>query len=83
MNAISYIAPIMVRRQIKWEHQCEATVLTPEVRQWRTCHEKGLQCVMRAKVNFRGQKLCLMHAQMKALVELAGPEPVFEMNLAS
>lgn len=77
---MAYLKPLIVRRQIQWPHQCEAQVQTPEVLQWRTRHEKGPRCVHRAKVDFRGMKVCFMHAKQLALFELAGPEPTIEFG---
>jgi hypothetical protein len=72
---VLYLQPILVRRQIVWPHDCEEQVQTPLVKQWRTQHARGHKCVRKAKIDFRGKKLCFMHAQIAALDELAGPEP--------
>lgn len=77
---VTYLSPVIVRRQITWPHKCEAEVQTPEVKQYRTRHQVGMACVRCAKVDFRGKRLCFMHAQMAALEELAGPEPVLTVR---
>lgn len=73
---VRWLQPVMIRHTITWPHQCQAQVTTPEAMEFRNRTAKTYQCALRAKVDFRGKLICLRHAKIAALDELAGEPPV-------
>jgi hypothetical protein len=67
---ITWLAPVIDRGRITWPVPCEWIRDT-----WEGPGEA--LCTFRARVDFRGKKLCMRHAQLAALIELAGPRPPF------
>lgn len=74
---VLWIAPIARRSQVVWPHTCEAVLTTPQTIEWHKANHSNAICRNGAKVNFRGLKLCVRHAQLLALQELAGEMPDF------
>lgn len=73
---VRWLRPVIVRDRIHWPEKCEAEVTTRQTVDWRKAHGTGTHCLQAAKIDYRGTKLCTMHAKVRALDELAGPCPV-------
>lgn len=81
-DPIRWIAPLVRRNALEWVDPCEGELVTPQVLQYRKQHGLAPTCANRAKVDYRGRKLCVRHARMVALTELAGEMPDFQTQQA-
>jgi len=77
---VHWIQPTIVRGVILWPDPCAAKITTPESIGWRNRAKIPNDCGCRAKVSFRGIPLCVRHARVAALEELAGKEPGSQDN---
>lgn len=83
VKSIHWIAPVARRNTVEWLDPCQGDLVTPAVLQWHKSHGLPATCRHRAKVDFRGRKLCIKHARVAALFELAGDMPEFRLSVSA
>jgi hypothetical protein len=72
VSDVRWLEPIITRGVVQWPDRCEAQLTTKDALTLREVRNQPNGCGRRAKVDFRGSKLCVHHAKMRALDELAG-----------
>jgi hypothetical protein len=81
-RGVRWLKPILVKGRLSWPLHCEGVVTTPQTVEWRKGKGTGMDCLLRAKINYRGAKLCLNHAKIRALEEIAGAEPKIHLEIS-
>jgi hypothetical protein len=70
MSAVVWIAPKMRRGVAHWDHRCEAELTTEEAIEHRRRIGMSTRCTNFAKIDYSGAKLCVKHAEKKALQDV-------------
>jgi hypothetical protein len=78
-DSACWIAPVTRRNSLVWLDACQGDLVTPSVLEWHKAKGMPATCAQRAKIDFRGRKLCVRHARMAALHELVGDMPQFRL----
>lgn len=66
---VIWISPVIERGNARWP-ACQADITTEEARAYRRRIGMGVNCGLRAKVDYAGVQLCVRHAQARALAEV-------------
>lgn len=80
VKSIRWIAPVTRGNTLQWVDACQGELVTPTVLEWHRVKGLPAVCSHRAKIDFRGRKLCISHARAAALHELAGDMPEFRLR---
>lgn len=67
---VVWIKPRMINGVAHYSERCQAQLTTPESIEYRNRLQLGTGCGNFAKIDFRGAKLCVKHAEKRALKEL-------------